>query len=105
MISVAFLTPPEGGVLGFSMEGHAEYGEAGEDIVCAAVSSAAYMAANTITEVLSSPAQAEVSDACFRFSLLSACDLAVTILEGLKLHLSELQKQYPAYLTIDITEV
>ena len=48
MISVAFLTPPEGGVLGFSMEGHAEYGEAGEDIVCAAVSSAAYLAANTM---------------------------------------------------------
>ena len=51
MISVAFLTPPEGGVLGFSMEGHAEYGEAGEDIVCAAVSSAAYLVVNTLTDV------------------------------------------------------
>ncbi len=95
----------DGKLCGFTMLGHAGYAQEGEDIVCAAVSSAAYMAANTITEVLSSPAQAEVSDACFRFSLLSACDLAVAILEGLKLHLSELQKQYPAYLTIDITEV
>lgn len=100
-----YFTNRDGKLCGFTMSGHAGYAQQGEDIVCAAVSSAAYMAANTITEVLSSPAQAEVSEACFRFFLLSACDSAAAILEGLRLHLTELQKQYPAYLTIDITEV
>lgn len=100
-----YFTNRDGKLCGFTMSGHAGYAQQGEDIVCAAVSSAAYMAANTITEVLSSPAQAEVCEACFRFSLLSACDSAAAILEGLRLHLTELQKQYPAYLTIDITEV
>ena len=38
MVCVHFLTPPEGTVLGFSLQGHAGYGEAGQDIVCAAVS-------------------------------------------------------------------
>ena len=95
----------DGEPCGFAMHGHAGYGQEGGDIVCAAVSSAAYMAANTITEVLSCPAQAEVSEACFWFSLLSPCDTARAVLEGLKLHLTELEKQYPANLTIDITEV
>ena len=52
MIRIDFLTLPSGGLLGFSMEGHAGYGEEGEDIVCAAVSSAAYLTVNTITEFL-----------------------------------------------------
>ena len=51
MIRIQFLTQPEGALQGFFMEGHAECGEAGQDIVCAAVSSAAYLVANTLTEI------------------------------------------------------
>ena len=51
MVCVHFLTPPEGTVLGFSLQGHAGCGEAGQDIVCAAVSSAAYLTVNTLTDV------------------------------------------------------
>ena len=51
MVCVHFLTPPEGTVLGFSLQGHAGCGEAGGDIVCAAVSSAAYLTVNTLTDV------------------------------------------------------
>ena len=51
MVCVRFLTPPEGTVLGFSLQGHAGCGEAGQDIVCAAVSSAAYLTVNTLTDV------------------------------------------------------
>ena len=51
MIFVRFLSEASGNLVGFVMEGHAGYADPGEDIVCAAVSSVAYMTANTITEI------------------------------------------------------
>ena len=47
---------------GFSLCGHAGAGVAGEDIVCAAVSSAAYMAANTVTDVVGAKATVDAGD-------------------------------------------
>ena len=40
---------------GFDISGHAMFAESGSDIVCASVSSAAYMAANTVTAVILNP--------------------------------------------------
>ena len=54
MIFVRFLSEASGNLVGFVMEGHAGYADPGEDIVCAAVSSVAYMTANTITEIIKS---------------------------------------------------
>jgi len=46
-----------GGVItGFELEGHAGAGLYGNDIVCAALSSAVLMAANTITEIIGAKA-------------------------------------------------
>ena len=36
---------------GFLISGHSDFAEEGYDIVCASISSAAYLVANTITEV------------------------------------------------------
>lgn len=52
MIRADFLSLPDGRLLGFRLCGHAGWGEEGTDIVCAAVSSAAYLVANTATDVL-----------------------------------------------------
>ena len=78
----------------FTVKGHAGMAEAGNDIVCAAVSSAAYMAANTVTEILGVQAQAEVKDGYLRFSF-SGSEAASDVVRGLKLHLEELSSQYP----------
>ena len=78
----------------FTVKGHAGAGVAGNDIVCAAVSSAAYMAANTVTEILGVQAQAQVKDGYLRFSF-SGSQAASDIVRGLKLHLEELASQYP----------
>ena len=88
---------------GFEISGHAG-GSAGRDIVCAAVSSAAYMTANTVTEVLSVEADADVRDGYMKFSFNSGNSAAEAVLDGLELHLRELEKEYPKKLKV-ITEV
>lgn len=88
---------------GFEISGHAG-GNAGRDIVCAAVSSAAYMAANTVTDVINIHADISERDGYLKLSVCGENDSAAAVLDGLKLHLSELSKQYPKKITV-ITEV
>ena len=47
---------------GFEISGHALFAEHGNDIVCSAVSSAAIMAANTITEVFGEKAEVKAEE-------------------------------------------
>ena len=95
MTSVKFLVDSKG-IYGFEINGHSSKNS--DDLVgktvCAAVSSAAYMAANTITEIIGDKAKAEVSDAKMLFSVKNPCDASVKVLDGLKLHLTELSEQY-----------
>ena len=97
----------DGHLCGFDIQGHAGAGSRGNDIVCAAVSSAAYLVANTMTEVMGIAARIEVQDG--RMALLvpqkectSAC---LQMLEGLLLHLTELSKEYPKNIMVSISEV
>ena len=52
MIRADFFANADGALLGFSVLGHSGLAQEGEDILCAAVSSAAYMTANTVLEIL-----------------------------------------------------
>ena len=90
--------------MGFKVSGHS--GVRGESIVCAAVSSACYMAANTITDVLG--LQADVSERDGYMSVIVSGDdipKASAILAGLRLHLEQLAGQYPKQLKIKFSEV
>ena len=102
MIRAAFRFPSPDAA-GFTVEGHAGYADAGEDIVCAAVSSAAYMTANTVTEILGVKAEAKVKDGYLRFAFTGSSE-AAAIVQGLRLHLTELAAQYPGTIQIS-TEV
>ena len=87
----------------FTIEGHSGAGEQGTDIICAAVSSAAYMAVNTVMEILGVEAEAEDSDGFMRFRSHGS-KAAADIVRGLRLHMEQLAGQYPEYVTIT-TEV
>ena len=87
----------------FTLTGHADAADEGEDIVCAAVSSAAYLTANTVTEILKVPAKAEVREGFMEFSFTGSKP-AADLVRGFLLHLRELRKQYPANIKI-LTEV
>ncbi|MBE6748773.1 MAG: ribosomal-processing cysteine protease Prp [Ruminococcaceae bacterium] len=83
---------------GFLITGHSGFAEEGEDIVCASVSSAAYMVANTITEVLKVNAKIEVSDGRMKLTVKKEQrHITKDILLGLKIHLDGLQEQYPDF--------
>ena len=88
----------------FTIEGHSGSAEAGQDIICAAVSSAAYMAVNTITEILGQDVDAGVSAGYMKITLCGESQAATDILRGLQLHIEELSKDYPDFIKI-ITEV
>ena len=84
---------------GFLISGHSNFAESGEDIVCASVSSVAYMVANTITEILKVNAKIDVNDG--RMKLIVNKEqrhITKDILLGLKLHLEGLEEQYPEFL-------
>lgn len=87
----------------FKITGHAQYARSGKDIVCAAVSSAAYMTVNTITDVLGVKAQIEENDGYMKVSFVNS-EAAADIVRGLKLHLEQLSEQYPQFVKVT-TEV
>lgn len=95
MTRVRFLEK-EGTLCGFSLSGHSSKScddELGKT-VCAAVSSAAYMAANTVTEIIGDKADAKVGDAEMEFIVHSPSDKSAAVLEGFRLHIKELSEQY-----------
>jgi len=106
MIKVKFFHSENGAPLGFSFNGHAGYAAHGSDIVCAAISSVAYMTANTILEVMGIQADVTVNESGEMTLKIpeEGTEKTKDILLGLELHINELQKQYPKNVTIT-TEV
>ncbi len=106
MINVKFFHSQNGVPSGFSFKGHAGYAAHGSDIVCAAISSVAYMTANTIIEIMGVEADVTVKDdgeMTLKVPEESA-EKTKELLLGLELHINELKKQYPKNVTIT-TEV
>lgn len=102
MITVKFIFGKNSSVTGFEISGHSDYSRQGSDIICASVSSAAYMAANTITDVINLSADIKTDDG---YMLLRLCDgdakKGADILKGFMLHIKELQKEYPQYIKFE----
>ncbi|MCI8385482.1 MAG: ribosomal-processing cysteine protease Prp [Acutalibacter sp.] len=107
MIRADFLILPDGRLLGFRLAGHAGWGEEGTDIVCAAVSSAAYLVANTVTDVLGvAPLSLRAGEGEMLLRLEERDEPACRdFLRGLKLHLCGLEEQYPAHMKVSYLEI
>ena len=105
MTRVSFLRDSSGTLLGYTAKGHSGFSEQGSDIVCAAVSSAAYMAANTVTDIIGDGAEASAEDGSFYFLTACPSEKSVTVLDGLRLHMEGLAEQYPDNLTIKSRKV
>lgn len=102
MIKIRFFQ--DGDLLtGFECKGHSGAAERGQDIICAFVSSACYLTANTVTEILHLPADAADADGYMRLNIKESPQKAQDILRGMRLHLTALEEQYPDHIRV-ITE-
>ncbi len=95
-------------IKGFSVSGHSGYGEAGTDIVCAAVSAVVTMAEATINDVCGAKAKVRVKDEQARVTLMlpNSCDEEDTVqavLAGMMLTLCQMRDDYPDF--IEVLEV
>ena len=95
-------------ITGFSVSGHSGYAEAGQDIVCAAISAVVTMAEATINDVCGAKAKVRVKDEQARITLTlpASCDeeeSVQAVLSGMLLTLISLREDYPDY--IEVLEV
>lgn len=84
---------------GFRMEGHSGYAEQGRDIICASLSSAAYMTVNTITDVIGDRAEITVSPALMKLRVDTDDERTLALLEGFRLHVEALSQEYPSFIS------
>ena len=97
MIKVSFLKKGES-FIGFELSGHSGYAEEGSDIVCSAVSSVAYMVANTVTEVIGEEASITLDDGYMKFIPEKTSEEIQVLFKGMALHLNALAQQYEEFL-------
>lgn len=101
MTTVTFLTE-DARIIGFDMQGHSGWGESGEDIVCAAITSAVRLVEATVNDVMGLCAAVKVREADASISLRLPGGLANTaestcqnLLTGLMVYLAQLHDEYP----------
>ncbi len=101
MTTVTFLTE-ESRIVGFEVNGHSGYADAGEDIVCAAVTSAIRLVEATVNDVMGLCAAVKVNERETSITLRLPGGLASdaestcqNLLTGLMVYLAQLHDEYP----------
>lgn len=101
MIHIKFYSL-KGEISGFEISGHSGYAEQGSDIICASVSSCAYMVANTVTDVLNIEAEIEIDEAylCFTVAEKNAAKIK-DVMQGFEMHMKALASDYSDYIVCE----
>ena len=89
-------------ITGFRAAGHSGNAPAGEDVVCAAISSAVGLAECAISDILKLPAEVVVDEETTEVSvrLSEPFETAQPVLQALCLYLTRLAGEYPRFLKI-----
>ena len=106
MTTVTFLTE-EARIVGFDAQGHSGFAAEGEDIVCAAVTSAVRVVECTVNDVLGLEAPVKVREKDAYLSLKLPSGLGQTnestcqaLLTGLMVYLVQLAEEYPQHISV-----
>ncbi len=84
------------------IEGHADYSEAGKDIVCASVSSICITTVNALIRIDSSSIDYEDNDGYLEVDIKKHNEFIDIIIDNMIDLLSELAKDYKKYIKIEI---
>ena len=88
----------ENKITAFTVSGHTGFGEAGEDIVCASVSSVVWCTVNGLSEIAGLPVEYESRDGFVSLKVPPLSEkgreLADVLLESMFSFITELSKQY-----------
>ena len=92
-------------IVSFTVEGHTGLAEAGEDILCAAVTSAVRLTECAVNDVLGPPVKANQQDASVTLKLPrnlagEADQVCQTLLAALMVYLVQLQEEYPEHINV-----
>lgn len=106
MTTVTFLTEGRR-ITGFDAAGHSGYASAGEDIVCAAVTSAVRLVETTVNDVMGLCASVKVCEDTATISFRLPGGLGQTaestcqnLMTGLMVYLAELHDEYPDHIEV-----
>ena len=106
MTEVIFFTEASR-IVGFEVKGHSGYAEAGEDIVCAAITSTVRLVECTINDVLGLEASVKVREKDASITLKLPAKLGQTnestcqaLLTGLMVHFVQLAEEYPEFISV-----
>lgn len=106
MIEVTF-TSEGSRITGFEVKGHSGLAPAGEDILCAAVTSAVRLAECAVNDVLGLQAGVKVNDQDASITLKlprnlegEADQVSQTLLAALMVYLVQLQEEYPEHINV-----
>ena len=106
MTAVTFQTEASR-IVGFEVKGHSGYAEEGEDIVCAAITSAVRLTECTINDVLGLEAAVKVREKDASITLRLPAKLGQTnestcqaLLTGLMVHFVQLAEEYPEFISV-----
>lgn len=95
-------------IVGYIIDGHAGYAEAGEDIICSAVSVLAQSICNGITDVIKIEPIIEVEDGLLNVSLrrnsIEEIKQCQVLLETLIINLKDLEESYKDYIKVVVQE-
>ena len=101
---------------GFQEQGHTGYGEAGDDILCAAVSSMTMLVINTIEVAYASPVDYDINEGATKITVRAKAALpefesddykryAVSgIMMGYYCQLSDMHEEYGDYLDVTVID-
>ncbi len=89
-------------ITGYEISGHSTsfYDDIDGKLVCSFISSAAYLTANTLSEIVKAQVEAEVDDGYMKIDVKSKVSESQITLKGFLLHARELAKDYRNYVKV-----
>ena len=88
-----------------TVQGHAGYAEAGQDLVCAGVSSISIGMMNALNMIVQDTCDLEVKDSYTSIKVIRDCDEVQLLLTAMLIQLATMEETYPTYIKINEQEV